>query len=301
MSEHSSLGLDGVITALVTPFYKGEVDDRSFKRLLFNQLNDGVDGVVVSGTTGESPTLRYNEIEKLFMMAKTEAGGKVPVLLGTGSNCTRHTIEMTQAAGRWGADAALVATPYYNKPPQRGLLAHFTAVAEASQIPIVLYDVPGRTITSIAVETVIALAKHPRIVGIKEASGDLKRLDQIKANVAADFTLLSGDDDTCVEFCRRGGQGVISVVSHLMVPELKEFLRRARGQDPKAEQDFKKYQALLRAIYAESNPIPIKAALYLKGLIDSMEMRLPLVALAEEHLTNLKDEMQKLGMIGAHT
>lgn len=212
--------LEGVITALVTPFHRGEVDERSFRRLLQSQLNDGVDGFVVNGTTAESPCLRFGEIERLFEIAREESDGEVLLLLGTGSNCTRRTIEMTQAAVRWGADAALVVTPYYNKPPQRGLVEHFKAIADACNIPIVLYNVPSRTITALSVETVAELAKHPRIAGIKEASGDMKALEQIMEVVPDDFALLSGDDGTCVEFCRRGGHGVIAVASHLIAVEI---------------------------------------------------------------------------------
>lgn len=293
-----SLNLHGVITAIVTPFHRGEVDYRSYKRLLISQLSDGIDGVVVNGTTGESPTLQFDEIQKLFEMTKAEVAGQIPVLLGTGLNCTRRTIEMTNIAAKWGADAALVVTPYYNKPPQRGLLAHFRAVADACKIPIVLYNVPSRTITPIAVETIVELAKHPRIVGLKEASGDLNTLQALLPQVPTDFALLSGDDATCVEFCRRGGHGVISVVSHLIPAELKALLIQARAKNLTAEQDFKKYSELLRLMYIESNPVGTKAAVYLRGLIDSPEMRLPLVTLAEEHMPMLKDELQKFGKIG---
>lgn len=293
-----SLNLHGVITALVTPFHRGEVDYRSFKRLLSSQLNDGVNGLVINGTTGESPTLQFEEVQKLFEITKIEVAGQIPVLLGTGLNCTRRTIEMTHVAAKWGADAALVVTPYYNKPPQRGLVAHFKAVADACKIPLVLYNVPSRTITPIAVETVLELAKHPRIVGLKEASGDLKILEQLLPYVPQDFALLSGDDSTCVEFCRRGGHGVISVVSHLIPRELKELLQQARNKNISAEQEFKKYTELLRVMYIEANPIATKAAVYLRGLIDSPEMRLPLVPLAEEYLVPLRDELQKLGKIG---
>lgn len=290
--------LEGVITALVTPFHRGEVDERSFRRLLQSQLNDGVDGFVVNGTTAESPCLRFGEIERLFEIAREESDGEVLLLLGTGSNCTRRTIEMTQAAVRWGADAALVVTPYYNKPPQRGLVEHFKAIADACNIPIVLYNVPSRTITALSVETVAELAKHPRIAGIKEASGDMKALEQIMEVVPDDFALLSGDDGTCVEFCRRGGHGVIAVASHLIAVEMKEALVRARAGDKQAEEDFKHYNPLIKSLYTEANPIPVKSAVYLRGLIDSSEMRLPLVSLSEEYLAGLRDEMQKLGKIG---
>ncbi len=291
-------GLQGVITALVTPFLDGKLDERSLRRLLQSQVADGADGFVINGTTGESPTLQYDEIERIFEIAKEETNGEIPILLGTGSNCTRRTVEMTKAASRMGADAALVVTPYYNKPPQRGLVAHFKTVADSCALPLVLYNVPGRTITSLEARTVVELAQHPRIVGIKEASGDMAYFENLKAQLPDDFVLLSGDDLSSVEFCRRGGHGVIAVASHILMMEMKNCIRQARQGLPGAEEEFKKYGSLVRALYTESNPIPVKAAVYLRGLIDSAEMRLPLTTLSEEHLVNLRDEMQKFGKIG---
>jgi 4-hydroxy-tetrahydrodipicolinate synthase len=291
--------LQGVITALITPFYRGEVDYAGFERLLESQLAAGVDGLVINGTTGESPTLTVSETEKLFTLAKTVVRGRVPLILGTGSNCTQGTIDMTVTAGRWGADAALVVTPYYNKPPQRGLAAHFKAVADAAKIPVVLYNVPGRTITAIEPDTIAELARHPNIAGIKEASGDLKQLQLIRERVPDDFILLSGDDGTCVEFCLRGGAGVISVVSHVIGPELKEFCRRARAGDAGAVKDFAHYKELIRLLYVEANPIPVKAAMFLMKVIQAPEMRLPLVALGRENMDKLAAELTRLGKAGA--
>lgn len=284
----------GVITALVTPFRNGEVDYQSFRRLVSAQLDGGIDGFVVNGTTGESPTLTHHEVEKLFEVAQTEAGGKVPILVGTGVNCTRKTIALTQEAAKWGASGALVVTPYYNKPPQRGLIAHFTAVADASSIPIVLYNVPGRTITSIDPETAVALSRHPKIAGIKEASGDLGYLAKITSQVPKDFVLLSGDDATAPAFCAQGGHGVISVVSHVIPTEMKAILEMAGRGDPAADQQYRKYADLLKLIYIESNPIPIKAAVYLMGLIETLEMRLPLVPLVDPQLSQLRTELRRL-------
>lgn len=293
-----SLPFEGVITALVTPFRKGEVDYHSLRTLIQDQLAKGIDGFVINGTTGESPTLSGSEIEKIFEVAKAEAGGKVPLLVGSGLNCTRRTIELTKAAGKWGADGALVVTPYYNKPPQRGLLEHFTAVAEASSIPIVLYNVPGRTVASIEPDTTVALSRHPRIVGIKEASGDLAYLDKILPHVPKDFALLSGDDATAMTFCARGGHGVISVVSHVIPTEFKALLLSARAKDTSVEKKYGVYSDLLKLIYIESNPIPVKAAVYLQGLIETPEMRLPLVPLKDPQLSQLREELRRLKKLG---
>jgi 4-hydroxy-tetrahydrodipicolinate synthase len=290
--------LSGVLTALVTPFYRGEVDYAGFEKLLEFQLQAGVDGFVINGTTGESPTLQIKEVEQLFALAKTVVRDRVPLLLGTGSNCTQTSIENIRLAAKWGADAALVVVPYYNKPPQRGLVAHFKAIADASAIPIVLYNVPSRTITALSVESVAELAEHPRIIGIKEASGDLNQLKLIKKVVDKNFILLSGDDATCVEFCSLGGVGVISVASHVIGRELKDILHRARAGDRTAIREFNRYAELLRLLYVEANPIPVKAAMFLMKLIQAPEMRLPLVALGLEHMDKLKVELGRLGKAG---
>ncbi len=289
---------EGVITALITPFSQGAVDYTSLESLVQNQLDQGVDGFVINGTTAESPTLSETEIEKIFGIAKSIVGGKVPLILGTGSNSTAKTVESTIKAGRLGADAVLVVTPYYNKPPQRGLIAHFRAVADASPIPVILYNVPGRTITSIDPETVGELAHHPRIVGLKEATGDLELFKKIKAVVPKDFSLLSGDDPTCVEFCELGGAGVISVISHIIGAELKKFLKAARQQDHSAAKEYKAYAELNRLTYIEANPIPVKAAMYLMKIIRSPELRLPLVTMMTENMKLLEAELRRLGKIG---
>lgn len=286
--------LEGVITALVTPFRSGQVDYESFARLLTHQLEAQVDGFVINGTTGESPTLSWREVEKLFALARDQVKGKVPLLLGTGSNSTAKTVEMTALAGALKADAALVVTPYYNKPPQRGLVAHFQKVADSSPVPIVLYNVPGRTVAALSIPTVEELASHPRIMGLKEASGDLQFLAELRQQVPEDFVLLSGDDPTCVEFCRRGGRGVISVISHIIPTELKQLVGRAMSGDDGAVQDYARFAALNRLIYLEANPIPVKMALALMEVIESAELRLPLIELAEEHRAPLEQELIRL-------
>ncbi len=197
----------GVITALVTPFKDGAVDMKSFKNLIKNQLDQGVHGFVINGTTGESPTLTKQEVKDLFMTAKAEVGGQIPLILGTGSNSTVATAEFTKEGSTWGPDGILVVVPYYNKPPQRGLIQHFKTVAAATDKPVILYNVPGRTITSMDAETVGELAKVKNITAIKEATGNMDVLAKIKTQVSSEFTLLSGDDGTVVDFMSGGGHG----------------------------------------------------------------------------------------------
>lgn len=290
--------IEGVITALATPFLEGRVDTASFEELVKSQLASGVQGFVVNGTTGESPTLSKSEVEKLFYACKKHVQGKVPIILGTGSNSTEKTIEDTQFAKYLGADAALVVVPYYNKPPQRGLVRHFEAIADACPIPLILYNVPGRTISSLNSDSITYLSHHPRISGIKEASGDLKFFDEIKRRVDENFTLLSGDDATSVEFCRRGGHGVISVVSHLVPKILVDLINQARHGNISAEKDWLRFRDLVDSLYTESNPIPIKAAIYKMGLFSTAEMRLPLVTLQDDLSIQLDGVMTRFGLLG---
>jgi len=290
--------IKGVITALVTPFQRGEVDYASFRRLIRAQLDQGVDGFVVNGTTGESPCLNFNETEKLFEVAQHEVAGAVPLIIGTGSNSTRKTVEFTRAANAWRPDAVLVVVPYYNRPPQRGMVAHFTEVAAASDAPVLLYNVPSRTVASLEPATVATLSADPNIIGLKDATGDLAGLDTLRASVPPEFTLLSGDDGSCVDFAARGGKGVIAVASHVIGREMKRALQEAQANDPDAGAEYtKKFSALLRALYLEPNPIAVKMALYWMGLIASPELRAPLVTLDERHHEELRACLRKLAKI----
>jgi 4-hydroxy-tetrahydrodipicolinate synthase len=289
--------LSGVFTALITPFKQGEIDWASFKRLLKFQMDGGINGFVVSGTTGESPTLSPDEKKKLFEFVKAETGGAVPIVMGTGSNSTADTVVATQSAARWGADAALVVVPYYNKPPQRGLFQHFQKVAECSSLPIILYNVPGRTITKLEVDTIKELSKLPNIIGIKEATGDLEFGQAVAQACGADFMVTSGDDGTFLDLIPRGSHGVISVASHILPKEFSEWCKRARVKDSNARQEFTKYVDLNNYLYVEANPIPIKMALHLMGLIDSPELRLPMVQLSEPYKLELKNKMLSVGLL----
>lgn len=274
----------GVATALITPFQNGKVDFASLEKLVEHQLQNGVEGFVVNGTTAESPTLKPSERDEIFKKVKSMVPSNMPLWMGTGSNSTEKTIEDSRAAEKIGADALLVVVPYYNKPPQRGLFEHFKAVASSTGLPNFLYNVPGRTITSLEVDTVKKLAEHPQIIGIKEASGNIEVARQIRAACGKEFILLSGDDGTYDEFMDAGGDGVISVASHVIPGAMKKR---------HAHQNLD----LIHLLFCEANPIPVKMAMYLMGVIASPELRLPLVPLADSWTEKLKAEMKKKGLI----
>ena len=286
----------GVTTALVTPFKDQAVDFESYKRLVRFQLEHGVRGFVVNGTTGESPTLEISEVKKLFEITKELGGEDIPVILGTGSNSTKKTIDMTQKAQEWGADGALVVTPYYNKPPQRGLVAHFAKIAEQVEIPIMLYNVPGRTVVSVSLETILELNQIKNIVGIKEASGDISLGQKIIRESEENFTVVSGDDASCLNLMLAGGDGVISVISHIIPGIFGELCERACAGDQTTLDEYGKFAELNRLLGVEANPIPVKMALKLMGVIDSAEMRLPMVPLIDPYVEELKHCLKELGL-----
>lgn len=287
----------GVFTALVTPFKRGQVDFSSLKKVIRHQLDGGVQGFVVNGTTGESPTVEIEEVEKIFKFVRKQSDNAVPLLVGTGSNSTRQAIIQTKFAEKIQASGALIVVPYYNKPTQRGLLAHYTAISKAVKMPIVLYNVPGRTVVSLSAETIVALSKFKNIIGIKEASGKILFLQQLIRDVRKNFLLSSGDDASCLDFMLAGGHGVISVVSHIIPRELRQMSDCARNADKRVVKVYRKYKQLNNLMGVETNPIPVKMALHLMGLIESPELRLPLVPLADENKKKLKAELKNLGII----
>lgn len=294
----SQMQFKGIISALVTPFKNQKIDFESLTKLVEFQLKNGINGFVVNGTTAESPTLTWEEVEKIFACVREISGTRVPVILGTGSNSTAHTIETTKRAEALGADAALVVVPYYNKPPQRGLEAHFTAVAKASSLPVILYNVPGRTITAMTHETICNLAKVSNITAIKEASGDIAFDEKLKSQLPKDFALLSGDDPTFIPFLKLGGDGIISVMSNAITAACARWTQMAAQQNwAAAEADFAKHQKLISLMYAEANPIPIKWMLFKMGIISTPEMRLPLVELSAEYFDGITNELKMTGMI----
>lgn len=287
----------GVLTALLTPFKSGAIDWPSLKRLVRFQMDGGVSGFVISGTTGESPTLSEDEKAEIFKFVRTETGGQVPLVMGTGTNSTSDSIEATKAAAKLGADAALVVVPYYNKPPQRGLFQHFQKIAECSDLPVILYNVPGRTITKLELETIKELSRIPKIIGIKEATGDVAFGALVVKSCGANFLVTSGDDGTFIDLIGVGAKGVISVGSHIWPKEFSDWCRRARAGDATPVAEFARIAELNSYLYVEANPIPVKMAVHLMGLIDSPELRLPLARMSEPFAAELKNKMQKVGLL----
>lgn len=286
--------LSGIFTALITPFDKGEIDWASMKKMLRQQVDGGVQGIVVCGTTAETPTLSLEERRKVFEFIRSETAGAVTLVMGTGGNSTSETVTATKTAKELGAAAALVVVPYYNKPSQNGLVAHFTKVAQDGGLPVILYNVPSRTITSLTIESIQTLAKVPGIVAIKEATGDLDFGRTITETT--ELMLASGDDASCMKLVGCGSSGVTSVVSHLIPKEMTTLFKRAlAGEvDAVASEWTSRFGALNRDLYIEANPIPLKYALYKVGLIKSPELRLPLTELETKYRTVI-DQALKVG------
>lgn len=271
----------GVYTALVTPFTReGKIDEKALRRLVDQQIAAGIQGLVPVGTTGESPTVDHEENIKVVEIVVDEAAGRVPVIAGTGSNSTLEAIEMTERAKKIGANASLQVVPYYNRPNQEGLLKHFTAIADAVDLPMILYNHPGRTGKNLEVETTLKLATHRNIVGIKEASGNLAQIMDILAAAPADFSVLSGDDILTLSLMTLGGHGVISVVSHLAAPDMVALCQAVlAGKLNEAQSLHYKLLPLAKAMNVDTNPIPVKYALSRLGLIEE-SYRLPLCPLS---------------------
>lgn len=281
----------GIITALITPFNQGELDKDSFLNLIKQGLDQGIDGFVINGTTGEAPALRVGEVEKLLEWAKIEVGGQVPLILGVGSNSTKQTCSNIERAQKWKADGVLAVVPYYNKPTQEGLLKHYTRLDEISDLPILLYNVPARTVVGMELNTITELSKLNSIVGIKEATGDIDFGENILKSVSEDFLVSSGDDSTFLELSQKGGRGTISVSSHFLCKSMKEAYNQVIEGDASSISKFKsKHSAIIDFLYKVSNPIMIKQALYLKKWIKSPELRLPLC----EPSPDLQNEMKRL-------
>jgi 4-hydroxy-tetrahydrodipicolinate synthase len=275
----------GSLVALVTPMRRdGELDLPGFAALLDLHLAQGTDGVVVGGTTGESPTVTPDELTRLVGEACRFVRGRIPVIAGSGANCTRSAVALTQRVCAAGADACLVVTPYYNKPTQDGLFAHFSAIADAAMRPVILYNVPGRTACDLLPATVARLAAHPRIVGLKEAAADgAARVAGLREQCGPDFTLLSGDDATAADFVLAGGDGVISVTANVAPRAMHDVIAGARaGDEVAARRADAPLRALHEVLFVESNPIPVKWTLGEMGLI-APGIRLPLTPLSERY------------------
>jgi len=290
----------GSIAALVTPFTAaGGLDYVALDGLVDFHLEQGSDGLVVAGTTGESPTLSKAEWRDLLSAVIRRADGAIPVLAGTGSAATATAVEQTRQAGELGADGVLVVTPYYNRPTQAGLEAHFTAVADVSAVPVVLYNVPSRTAVDLLPATVGRLAAHSRIVGIKEAKREIGRVEELLARCGPGFTVLSGDDPSCLAAMKSGASGVISVAANVAPAQMHRLCVLAgKGDWPAAEQLEKDLQALFDALAAETNPIPVKWALFEMNRVGP-QIRLPLTPLDEAHRGPLRQCLETLGLIQA--
>lgn len=293
-----SFNFNGVISALVTPFKNGKVDYKSLENLVDYQMKNGIQGFVINGTTGESPTLMKDEVETIFNAVKDASEHKVPLILGTGTNSTEMTIANNLMAQRLNADAVLVVVPYYNKPTQAGLLQHFKTVADASSKPIILYNVPSRTISALTEETIVELSKHPRIIGIKEASGNIDFALNLRNKCQKNFLLLSGDDSTFLDFMDVGGNGIISVMSNLMTKASRGFYEDFKAVNmEKAQSDFKRHLNLINAMYVESNPIPIKWMLWKKNIIATPDLRLPLTTMDQQYQEKAETLMRECKLL----
>jgi 4-hydroxy-tetrahydrodipicolinate synthase len=290
----------GSIPALVTPMgADGSVDYAAWDRLLDFHAAEGTDAVVVGGTTGESPTLETEELIELVRRAKARVGARMPIIAGSGTNATAKSIELSRAMAAAGADGLLAVTPYYNKPTQEGLYRHFTAIADAVDVPVILYNVPGRTSCDLLPETVVRLSKHTRIVGIKEATGDLSRAEAILGTARPGFILLSGDDPTAAELMRRGACGVISVTANIAPRAMHDMCAAALGGNHASAASInEKLMPLHLAMFVEANPIPVKWAVARLGLIGSA-LRLPLTPLSERLEDDVLVAMKAAGIRAA--
>lgn len=279
------MSFSGIITALITPFSNGQLDKASFLKLLHLQVHKGIRQFVLASTTGESPTVEEKELKQLcqwFREFEKEHKLSLKLILATGSFSTKSALEKTKRAVDLGAQALLLVVPYYNKPPQKGLILHFEKIAKASPLPVLLYNVPSRTACSLTVESIKNLSQVDNIIGIKEATGDMEFLKQIKASVPKDFILLSGDDPSCAEFFNLGGHGAISAGANVLAGELLTLFNSKADQ--RLEQ-FKKYKVFLDELFRETNPIGLKQVLHEAGVIASPELRSPLIHIKNPELS----------------
>jgi 4-hydroxy-tetrahydrodipicolinate synthase len=288
---------EGLMTAIVTPMQGGSIDEAGLRELVRKQIEAGIAGLIVCGSTGEGATLTFEEQVHAVRLATDAAGGKTPIVAGIGARSTLEAIRHSQAYEAAGADALLVVTPAYNKPTQGGLIAHFTAVAEATKLPICLYNVPGRTGVDMLPETIATLTATPNIVAIKEATGSLERAAEIRRLVGDDFGLMSGDDFTAMAFVAQGGDGCISVISNILPAPTASMLEAAASGDlPRARSLNLRLLPICRALFVESNPIPVKTAAAWLGIIPSAEMRLPLTPLTNDAGDILETSLLDVGL-----
>ncbi|MHC4813096.1 MAG: 4-hydroxy-tetrahydrodipicolinate synthase [Planctomycetota bacterium] len=284
------MDFNGTMVALVTPFRNGSVDRSALRALVEHVIAGGVAGVVPCGTTGESPTLSHDEHNEVVTFVVENVAGRVPVIAGTGSNSTTEAIGLTKAAERAGANACLSVNPYYNKPSQEGLQQHFQAVADASQLPVVLYNIPGRCGIELSLDTIRKLGEHPNIQAIKEATGNVENVTHIRR--VTDLAVLSGDDSLTLAMLALGGQGVISVIGNLLPARMTKLVNSAlEGNFAVAREVHDRLFPLMKAMFIESNPAPIKACLHRAGMIEN-QLRLPLCPVSEPNMPRLMAELE---------
>ncbi len=288
---------EGMATALITPITESGIDYEAFGRLIDWQIDEGIGGLVICGTTGEGSTLTDEEHKKAIEYAVERTARRVPVIAGTGSNDTAYALELTDFACKAGADAVLVVTPYYNKATQNGLYKLFTSIADISTVPVILYNVPSRTGVNIEPKTVAALAEHPNINAIKEASGNISQIAEIAALCGDKINIYSGNDDQVIPIMALGGKGCISVLSNLIPKESNEMCKKFSEGDVKSAAEMQlRYLPLINALFSEVNPIPVKAAMAKMGFCEDY-LRLPLTSMEDAHKEKLFSEMAKLGII----
>ena len=288
---------EGILTALVTPFRGGEVDEAALRRLIERQIAAGVAGVVPCGSTGESATLSHGEHRRVVEIVVEAVAGRAAVVAGTGSNSTREAIELTAHARDAGADGALLLSPYYNKPTQEGIYRHYAEVARATRFPLLVYNIPGRTASNIAPETLARLAKLEHVVGVKESCGNLDQIAHVVALCPSDFSVLSGDDALTLPLLAIGGRGCISTTANVAPAEMVAlFSAWQHGDAARAREIHYQLLSLFDLLFCETNPIPVKAALELLGLIDG-EIRLPLTPLTEPNRERLRVGLKDLGKL----
>jgi 4-hydroxy-tetrahydrodipicolinate synthase len=281
----------GSNVALVTPFKGDSLDEETYIKIINFHLENGTNGLVPAGTTGESPTLSHSEHEKVIELCIKEAKGKIPVIAGTGSNSTTEAISLTEHAEKAGADAALIVTPYYNKPTQEGLYQHYKAINDKCGIPIIIYNIPGRSVIDMTVDTMARLFELKNIVGVKDATGDLNRVDETFKKIGNEFIQLTGEDGLAYEYNKRGGVGCISVTANIAPKMCSDMQKFSKSQDKdeqiKAEEIDKILQPVHKSLFIESNPSPVKYAAKLIGLCDD-SVRLPLVTVLDQTKVEVK-------------
>ncbi|QGM30648.1 4-hydroxy-tetrahydrodipicolinate synthase [Bacillus sp. N3536] len=288
------MNIGNISTAMVTPFHTdGTIDFRATEELLEHLLSNGTDSLVVSGTTGESPTLSTDEKLKLIQFVVEKVNNRVPVIAGTGSNNTAASIELSQKAEALGVDALMIVTPYYNKPNQRGMIAHFEAIASATSIPIVVYNIPGRSVVNLEPDSIVALSKIPSIQIVKEASGSLDQMTKILADTDDDFLVYSGDDGLTLPLLAIGGSGIISVASHVIGKEMQEMIQLFRqGEHLKAAKIHQQILPVIKALFQHPNPVVVKYALTKIG-VETGSLRLPLVEMTKEEKLEFDNVWEK--------